>query len=299
MIYDKYESIVIYVNDDKYMLNIYTLYSKYDEHGIDSILFKVRGVNGGSIDIKIGNVYNEIKSRNFAWIDNITSEDSGEIKDNLESCEKTLNMVYSSINYVIKLCPWITHFKLYDIQKKYCIRGEPTPGMNLSCFYLALYGKTWYEKYLNAKLEKISDYNKYMEYMTQFINQDKTTFSWDEFYTWLHRIMYKECVITNNLELIKYCYETTNTFIDFFKKIKEHNIIIDYYNRRIIDIHKLYNTLEQWVDNCMFLIIFEANLDILRQTWIFESNNIPIVNYYIEPVEFNEFDVKWSGYKII
>lgn len=298
MIYDKYESIVINVNSDKYMLNIYTIYANYDEHGIDSILFKVRGNNGGSIDIKFYNLYNECKSTNYACIDNITSDDSSELKDNLDSCEKTLNMVYSALHCIIKLCPWITHFKLNDIQRKYCIRGQPTPGMNLSCFYLALYGKTWYEKYLYAKLERDSDYDKYVKCIDTFNNQDNTMYKWDEFISYLHGVLYKETFMAIDLELIKFCYETTTTFVEFFKKIKKQIILIGDYKYNIV--HKLYNTIEHWVDNCFFWFIFESNLDILRQTWIFESINIPIVNYYIEPIEFNEFsDTKPTGYKIM
>lgn len=280
-------TLIMYSNGHKYLIHKYICYSKTNEHGIDSIFLKVYGTNGGIINIGTYNGFSgfsDFKSSEIGIINGIVSDDSSNISDNLESCEKTRHMVYVAISYFIDLCPWIKKFKLHDIQRRYCTRGEPTPGTNLSCFYIALFGQTWYEKFLNAKLYDLEKLEKYNSYIHDIYHYDKTKISWELFCSTL-RMYYKDTPIIN-LDLIKEVYDKTKTSFEFFQLLKN----------KCNDIKLLSDTLEPWIDVHILFFLFEHNMDLLRSDWIFEVSSIPRKEYNVQKFSENEGN---SGYPIL
>ncbi len=280
-------TLIMYSNGHKYLIHKYIFYSKMNEHGINSIFLKVYGTNGGIINIGTYNGFSgfsDFKSSEIGIINGIVSNDSSNISDNLGSCKKTLHMVYVAISYFIDLCPWIKKIKLHDIQRRYCTRGEPTPGTNLSCFYIALFGQTWYEKFLNAKLYDLEKLEKYNSYIHDIYHYDKTKISWELFCSHISGV-YKEPIYIN-LNIIKNIYEKTVTVFEFFQDLKQH------FN----NISDLSDTLEPWVDTFIIYFLLKYDMDLLRSDWIFEVSSIPRKDYVIQQISVNEGNY---GYPIL
>lgn len=108
--------------------------------------FKIEGNNVGCIDISYTNIYNIRGMKipvEYAVLNNIKSDESCNISGNLEAGKGTKDMLFTALQTVKKVCSWVKYIELTDVSKKDCRKGEATTGVSLSCYYIALYGKTW------------------------------------------------------------------------------------------------------------------------------------------------------------
>ena len=254
---------------------------------IFTICFNIQSMDGGSISIKVNNYYDQklLCMKNNVCIDNITACNCRSISDIIIDNKCTLNMIYTAISYVTDLCPWLTKINLCDYRKNICRKGEATPGMLLSCYYIALTGKTWYETYLHAELENINHKIKYNNYIKLF-NSGEYKCDWYNLNINLYQFGLQQSI---NFDIIEIIYKSTITYSEFFNKLKE----------KIIDTNEFYKTLEMWLEMFMKLFIFETNLDLLNNTWIFNVSNIPKMNYTIESCNDVESEYSSNGYIII
>ena len=237
---------------------------------IFTICFDINSMDGGNINIKLHNYYDQQLScmLNNVYIDNITACNCNSISDITINNNSTLNMIYTAITYIKDLCPWLTKISLCDYRKSICRKGEATPGMLLSCYYIALTGKTWYETFLNAELENINYKNKYNEYINLFINSKDYKCDWYDLNVYLYQFGFQKSI---NFDIIETVYKSSVTYFDFFNKLKE----------QITDTNELCKTLELWLEMCMKLFIFETNLDLLNNTWVFNIADIQRITYYM------------------
>jgi hypothetical protein len=86
-----------------------------------SITFKISGRNNlGCIDIGVYNqrARNNVTVVDYAIINSINSDTSCSIAGNLELGIGTRDMIYTSLQTVLKLCPWVKYFKFNDYSKK-------------------------------------------------------------------------------------------------------------------------------------------------------------------------------------
>ena len=110
--------------------------------------FVIQRINSitNCIDISIFNppIYGKTQRHisEYADINNIESNCACNIAGNLDSGAGTRDMIYTSLQTVLIFCPWIKYFKLHDYSKKLCKTDIPSTGVSLSCYYIALYGKT-------------------------------------------------------------------------------------------------------------------------------------------------------------
>ena len=263
----------IYINDaiyysDETLTDFINNINKYKDK-IFTICFEVHSLDGGSINIKVNNYYDQklLCMSNNVCIDSITACNCTSISDIINNNESTLNMLYTTITYITKLCPWLKKINLCDYRKSVCRKGEATPGMLLSCYYIALTGKTWYETYLNAELENINHKNKYNNYIKLF-NSGEYKCDWYDLNINLYQFGLQRSI---NFDIIETIYKSTISYSDFFNKL----------NKTIVDRDELCKTLEPWIEMFMKLFIFDTNLDLLNNTWIFNVSNIPKINYTI------------------
>ena len=258
-------------------------YAKDIKNLTNSLSFKIHGIQAnevaednkkhGCIDIILSNLIgadNKNIILDYATINNIESDSSCYLSNNLEpgiqanevaEDNDTRDMIYTSLQTVLKICPWIKYFKLYDASRKNCSPGQLTTGVSLSCYYIALYRKTWYEATLNAKIENLQLREKYELAIKEF-NNPSCKKNWESF----DNFMFKG-VKSLNYEIIKNTFDLTKTYSDFFDSLKQ----------QIINKEELCLTLQPWIEDFIRLVIFKNDISILNEVWVVDE--APVIKF--------------------
>lgn len=127
----------------------------------------------------------------------------------LEHGEGTRYMVLIALSFVKHQFPYISQFKLTDASTIQC--SDYT--VSLPHLYVALHGKTWYEKHFKAymlyeEIRKLYDFNK-----AKFTDP-KAKKPIDEF-------LYMYPVPSNSLDIFKSTYKSCNTYVEVFNQLRQ------------------------------------------------------------------------------
>jgi hypothetical protein len=267
---------IISSDKNKYLMKIKATYDDYltekefvkdVKHNMKRMSFKINGKNNlGCIDISVVNFKiprgNTVIS-DYAIINSINSDTSCSIAGNLEPGIGTRDMIYTSLQTVLKLCPWVKYFKFNDYSKKKCSNSD-SGSVSLSYYYIALYGKTWYEEVLHAKPENLHNRAKYYEYIKR-LKEPTYKMKWTEFYSFLTLKQFKLDLDIPLMEIYTY----SATYEEFFTKLKQH----------INNNTKLCVKLSLWIEDFIVQYIFSGETHLITDTWIAESSDIPKVQF--------------------
>jgi len=260
---------------DKYLMSVKATYSPRlsqsefladFENNMNTMSFKINGNNIGCIDITVSKlpIYKngKIVNKMIASLNKIQSDESCNIYNNLESGVGTRNMIYTALNVVCYLCKGITEFSLVDTSQKECIKNNSGTNISLSSYYIALYGKTWYESILNARLEDQSSYENYTQNLLKLKNKS-IVLPWNDL---IERV--KELKTTKNKEILERIYKSSETYQEFFNNLKI----------AIPDKEELCLTLRGWLEKFIYTCILDSNIS--SKTWIFRVSDIPQIEFY-------------------
>lgn len=147
-----------------------------------------------------------------------------------------IELLNEFIKYIKKNYSYIKEIKLND--KSY-IPCNSDDTLDLLTYYIALYGKTWYEDKYSAYSK--DNYSLYKEQIKNYVSKEfKSKISWDIFYAKYILLgnNFTKNIINNNIEVCKNIYDNSNTFPDFFKSI----------NIKIVRKYKCY-FFKSWLEN--------------------------------------------------
>jgi hypothetical protein len=129
-------------------------------------------------------------------------------------------LLYSFLNILRANFPHIREVRLADSSYIPCNR-KTQDNLDLLTYSIALYGKTWYEMRVNARLPKKEYQVKYEEEIANYIHP--STKASIPFSHILGDIAlgnsFAHDYITNTIETYETMYNDSNTFPDFFKKL--------------------------------------------------------------------------------
>ena len=225
---------------------------------------------------------NIIVSENFCLVESINAV-CPNIIDNLLICKNTTYLVHVGIRYILDRYPQIKKITVNNDNNKYYYKNSLYLSEKLTYFYLAIYGKTWYEVVLNAKLDSADQAIKYNKYMLRFKKYPKC--SWNEFCAKLN--------ITpdsNEYELILNTYENTKSYFDFFQGLKSKKVNLTN------SLGDFYDLLVDWLYKFMELFIFKDDIHIIQGPWILDISTIPKLQYDIWYLSTDETP---TGYRIL
>lgn len=136
-----------------------------------------------------------------------------------EKYSSNIELLNEFLKYIKKNYPYVKEIKLND--KSY-IPCDKDDNLDLLTYYIALYGKTWYEDKYKAYSK--DDYSLYKTQVKKYISKGfKSSLSWDLFYAKYILLgnNFTKNIINNNIDICRNIYETSSTFPDFFKSINK------------------------------------------------------------------------------
>ena len=136
-----------------------------------------------------------------------------------ETYSSNIELLNGFLKYIKKTYPYIKDLKLNDSTFIPCNKNDT---LDLITYYIALYGKTWYEHKYKAYSK--DNYIRYKEQINQYISKEfKSNISWELFYAKyiLLGSVFTKNIIDNNIEICKEIFETSNTFPEFFTSINK------------------------------------------------------------------------------
>jgi len=154
-------NISVYVKDQRGIYQQYTVY--------------VGGTKKGCVEITgstepIDEMYKRIIDHTKAYISHVTYAKTCSLEKELEKGLGTRIMLKLALSFVKK------HFNVAE----FCLQDASNFACNnrwisLAHYSIALYGKTWYERYFNARLPQDKIYKKYRQDISYFSSPDKKT----------------------------------------------------------------------------------------------------------------------------
>jgi hypothetical protein len=158
-----------------------------------------------------------------------------------EKYSSNIELLNEFLKYIKKNYSYIKEIKLNDKSYIPCNKDD---SLDLLSYYIALYGKTWYEDKYKAYSK--DNYSLYKEQIKNYVSKKfKSKISWDVFYAkyiLLGSNFTKNIINNNNIEACKNIFESSITFPDFFKTI----------NNKIEKKYKCYffkSWLEQFIND--------------------------------------------------
>ncbi len=169
----------------------------------------------------------------------------------------TKHMLKTALYFAKELCPNtdIQSFRFIDTSRKLCTDGVT---IDLPYIMIALNGKTYYEKYFYARLQKDVDYSQYKQALTRLNYVPQDTFTFDSFAS-------KFSMTDSQANSVKELYNSATTFKDFFTSIRD----------RYPD--TVCQGMERWVKDFVIMWVF-SNDDLTERTWIIPADKVPDID---------------------
>jgi hypothetical protein len=167
-----------------------------------------------------------------------------------EKYSSNIELLNAFLKYIKKTYPYIKEIKLNDKSYIPCNKEDT---LDLLSYYIALYGKTWYEDKYKAYSK--NNYSLYKEQIKNYISKEfKSKISWDLFYVKYILLAnnFTKNIINNNISICKDIYEKSNTFPDFFNSI----------NKKVEKKYKCY-FFKSWLEN-----FISDNIKVSREWYI-------------------------------
>ena len=140
-----------------------------------------------------------------------------------EKYSSNLELLNEFLKYIKKNYSYIKEIKLNDKSYIPCNNDD---NLDLLSYYIALYGKTWYEDKYKAYSK--NDYSLYKTQVKNYTSKEfKSSIIWDIFYAKYILLgnNFTKNIINNNIVICKDLYEKSNTFPEFLsilnKKIEK------------------------------------------------------------------------------
>jgi hypothetical protein len=180
---------------------------------------------------KLGGIYEDCVHISYKYKDNLPVqviiphllyEPECAVDSFFEKGSGTESMIKTAIRYAFNDVPSLPNFEFDDDSHIDCVEKDmgkipprkPQKPMNLAYFYIAYYGKTWYESRFNAKMVNASKYAKYRESLRFLTDPSKKL----DFPSFLEIIGYA-LDSTDKISYIEKCYEKATTYREFFENI--------------------------------------------------------------------------------
>jgi hypothetical protein len=184
----------------------------------------------------------------------------------------TVEMVRLALFIAQKIAPYTEYATIDDMSFFYCDTPLGVEKTTLPPFYIALYGKSWYEDKFNATMTNKNDYAKYKQSINSMSD-----------YKFKPDYFKSDFNFGNNQveNILLPLYIKTNTWVDFFKSI------INHYPQ------DKYILMYPWLENIIKMIFRESGGDSLYSgmSWTIDLKNIPEMKDYKVNSELNaKFD---------
>lgn len=152
--YNKYYRYYIltrkfYYTSDDFLIQVLEISN--NENKPIRYVFNIGAKEKGCVSLEVMTPNQTILPYTVAYIIYVKYNKDCNISGNLESGMGTRHMILVSLNVAIQICPWIEKFEFDDASARMCHPNGPE--VSLSYLYIALYGKTWYEKHFDAVLK--------------------------------------------------------------------------------------------------------------------------------------------------
>lgn len=181
-----------------------------------------------------------------AYIRSIVYHENCNKSGTLESGDGTRQMIGFSLSIVKQFCPWVERFLFRDASSKTCNTGTE---IRLAYMYIALYGKTWYERHFGAKLLDRED--TYIHLLKKLKSKRFKSASKYEIFSRAFGIKFDPDV--------KKMFEDSGTFREFFISLSTQ-----------FSKEKTCNLLIGWIERFIDDIVFE-NQGIIDGTWFIDG----------------------------
>ncbi len=165
----------------------------------------------------------------------------------------TKHMLKTALYFAKELCPDtdIQSFRFIDTSRKDCLDGAV---VDLPYFMIALYGKTYYEKYYYARLKDDRDVEKYKHALARLNLTPRETIPFDEFDK-------KFELNDHQANTLQPLYDAADSFTAFFQSIRQK------YPSTICQL------VQRWVNKFVVMWLF-SNDDLTERVWIIPSDKI-------------------------
>lgn len=169
----------------------------------------------------------------------------------------TKHMLKTALYFAKTLCPNtdIQSFRFMDVSHKLCTDGI---SIDLPYLMIALYGKTYYEKYYFAELNEPSDDEQYKTALLGLKSSPKETLPFESFVS--------KCLLTEEQATsLQPLYESAETFTAFFQSIREN------YPDTIC------RMMSGWINRFIVKWLFSGK-DFTARFWKIPADKIPDMN---------------------
>ncbi len=169
----------------------------------------------------------------------------------------TKHMLKTALYFAKTLCPNtdIKSFRFMDVSHKLCTDGV---SIDLPYFMIALYGKTYYEKYYFARLNEPSDDEQYKAALLGLQSVPHVTLPFDTFAS-------KFMLTEQQASSLQHLYESADTFTAFFQRIREHYA------------DTICQMMNGWINRFVVKWLF-SDRDFTSRFWSIPANRIPEMN---------------------
>lgn len=222
---------------------------------IHKVLYYTLSLGGNKdkcVNITIPTDTNE-KALKLSWAEttNECSLDTMKIKGN-----STQIMLQLAITIAREISPHVTHILLNDMSHFQCNTPEGQIKTHLPSYYIALYGKTWYEDKFGAVIHNPEIHEKYRACIPNLLNPK-------------YKPEYFDFVNKDLIQMLTPIYNKSICWQDFFNRLSE-----TYGDTKC---GKMY----PWLMNAL-LLCFEGSLLYLGAEWRIDINpkNTPKIRYH-------------------
>ena len=239
--------------NDTYIVEEIIIKNQKDSNDIKSVVYNL----DDCITISITG------QEDYASLESIRYLKKCNITNDLKRGLGTRDMLNTALEFVkLKSPKKFSYFKLNDLSY---LDRDNSERVNLFVSHLLLDGKTWYEKYFNAKFSpRINDPKVYKNYiilynesLDRLVNPDfKDTISIDDF----------EYIIGKRLgDDIRLIYINANNFVDFF------NLVLKLFNN---DYKQFNHFIKQWAERFLKETIFNGNSFLMNDYYRIDINKL-------------------------
>jgi hypothetical protein len=193
------------------------------------------------------------KHKNIAYISWIGANPKCAINTKFPGGIATRNLIQTGMMYAIQNYKWIEYFTIVDNSTIKCGDGDDAIRISLPHISIALNGKTYYEKHLNARLQYGQDI--YNDNIAKLFRKPANSVSFESFAEYLPHDLVK------NAEF-KSLYNTSETFIAFFNDLQK------IYKERFCLI--TIGWLQKFIDDLLENEIYS----IWSQRWIIDKKDV-------------------------
>ncbi len=192
----------------------------------------------------------------------------------------TKHMLKTALHFAKELCPNtdIQSFRFIDTSRKLCSDGVT---IDLPYFMIALYGKTYYEKYFFARLQKDHDHTQYKSYLEKLKTVPLELMTFNIFAHTYH-------LNENQINTLEPLYNAAKTFREFFASIRDKHP------------DTICKLMQGWVNRFVVNYVFSGD-DIVTGVWIIPAAKIPdieVENWEViarDSVEMNILNKEQQG----